>query len=1396
MFQEDDKFPHDGGHGDEEPFAVGAKAQIIFPEDAVIAAICERRQRRVKCFLKFMMDSFGYPKTGILKPLTNPWPEVKRKIMHGFQSGKIILFHNFLDSIRRILFCGLMNCQRATGLESCWRQIFGLVYDDGRQMKAIVNKGVYCHVSSLDRPRKERAVRCGISSVWFYWLALMLVSSGALQVVADPLIDKNMLIVTNFSNVTQLSSTNPESRMLVQVDLQGTVLISGNSACVAAFDGSPAFQVIPTARASLQRGQRIEVRGQCLLQGTSLYFTKRPLIENDGLHIMNERSASLWLEAGKTPMKVSYFNRTGERGLELYLQGPDLARQSIPTDFLVHAETNSVDGSVAWKQGLWFRLYQGDWTMVPDFEFMNSISQGVATNFDCTLGGQHDYYGLVFEGCLNLAKAGIYTISCASDDGSLVDLGDASVTVIPTGSTNLPALPRLVAGQSIGGTDGAFCSALEGVVTFAAHDDAGGLTLEISSGRGKAEVRLPASYKMGPLDLMGARVRATGICQAVYSDEGYKVAGRLTVDSDEGLEILDFSRDAWNSRKIMTVQQATLDTDTNPQQHLIRLRGVVEENSNSFVFRDKTGSMELLNGGTINLEPGSPAEAVGLCERLGKRSVLKYFALRTIFLAAGKTDGLPLLTTVREVKQLSRTEAKRGYPVKVRGVITFVWPNAGFFLQDATWSIDVRLATNAPNVEPHIGEYWEVKGQTFAEFAPDILAINVTRLGLGTMPEPGHPSSVQLVDGSMDTQYIELEGVALGADGTALSLLTRGGRLSVHLPELSHDLLARIEGARIRVRGCVIPGRDVNTEQVKLGEFELRNASVAVDEPAPADPFAMPLEHVTDLLLFESHASPIQRACINGIVLAKHRNQLFLLDQSNGVRVVTDAVHGLQLGDRIEAVGFPDLTGPAPVFNNAIVRRLDHVALPEPTRLNPDHLLSGAYDSTRVAIKSTLEAQRVAGGDQLLELRAGPRLWMARLPVEAGLLPEMSLGSELLLTGVYAGQGGDRMSGRDIDSFELLMNSPSGVRVLSRPSWWTARHALIVAGVLLAVLGLAAVWIWGLRRRVEERTRALKSEIEDHKSTELELEKKTLLLTQEIEERRRIEAEVERGHKQLLVTSRLAGMAEVATSVLHNVGNVMTSVNVLSTSIVELVRDSKIASVTRLADLLRKNSHELDRFVRDDERGRNIPDYVGQLGEHLTNEQALLLQKVRVLNENIHHINEIVAMQQNYAKVSGVLETLPPQEIVEDSLRMHGESIKRHGIKLVRDYARLPTVTIDRHKILQILFNLFENAIYACLQSPIVDKKIVVRLEQTKAGFMRLAVEDNGMGIAPENLSRIFAQGFSTRRDGHGFGLHSSILAAQDMGGTLTARSDGPGLGATFVLEIPMKPAGTAPTEH
>ncbi len=762
----------------------------------------------------------------------------------------------------------------------------------------------------------------------------------------------------------------------------------------------------------------------------------------------------------------------------------------------------------------------------------------------------------------------------------------------------------------------------------------------------------------------------------------------------------------------------------------------------------------------------------------------------------GTEGGLPILTTIEQAKQMSREEAKRGYPVRVRGVITFVWPDAGFFLQDATWSIEVQMTPQISRDKPRIGDYWEVEGQTLAGFAPDIRATRAARLGLGVLPEPVRPNWGQWLDGSLDTEYVELEGIASSSDESSLSLLTRGGRLTVQLPELPQKKLAEVQGALVRIRGCLIPGRDPATQQVKLGSFALRNASLAIEEAAPADPFAMPSERTADLLLFESHASPIRRVRLHGVFLLQHDGVCYLMDGTNGLQISPKHAVDFHGGDLVDVVGFPNLDGPSPLLRDAEMRATASGPLPPPRTVSPTNLFGEEYDSTLAQIEAVLVSYRISEADQILQLRSGQRLWTARLPISAGKLPSIEPGSVLRLTGVYTAQGGDRAAGRPSESFELLLSSRAGVVVLRQPSWLTARHALVVAGALLATLLLASIWIWALKREVDQRTVELKVEIEDHKRTELELEEKTKMLTREIEQRAKMQVEIDRGHRELLITSRRAGMAEVATSVLHNVGNVLTSVNLLGTSIMDRVRDSKIASVTKLGELLKSNKPRLNEFLTSDERGRTVPGFVEHLGERLQQEHTELIGLVKSLNDSIDHINEIVSTQQAYAKISGVLETVAPAEVVEDALRMHGEALHRHGVEIVRKFTHTLAATMDRHKVLQILFNLLENAKHACMQTPEPDKRVVITVEPAAISRIRIVVADNGIGIQPENLPRIFDQGFSTRRDGHGFGLHSSVLAAQDMGGSLSAQSDGPGKGATFTLELPLTPPAAKHTAN
>src|SRR5688572_14362380 len=167
-------------------------------------------------------------------------------------------------------------------------------------------------------------------------------------------------------------------------------------------------------------------------------------------------------------------------------------------------------------------------------------------------------------------------------------------------------------------------------------------------------------------------------------------------------------------------------------------------------------------------------------------------------------------------------------------------------------------------------------------------------------------------------------------------------------------------------------------------------------------------------------------------------------------------------------------------------------------------------------------------------------------------------------------------------------------------------------------------------------------------------------------------------------------------------------------------------------------------------------------------------------------------MQQNYARVSGIIESLSIRNLVEDALQMHTAALARHGILVVREYQEVPVISMDKHKVLQILVNLIRNAKYAMDSASRRDKRLSVTITLNEANHVQITVTDNGIGISQENLTRIFSHGFTTKRDGHGFGLHSGAIAAREMGGRLYARSEGPGLGATFVLELPLSAARPA----
>ena len=292
----------------------------------------------------------------------------------------------------------------------------------------------------------------------------------------------------------------------------------------------------------------------------------------------------------------------------------------------------------------------------------------------------------------------------------------------------------------------------------------------------------------------------------------------------------------------------------------------------------------------------------------------------------------------------------------------------------------------------------------------------------------------------------------------------------------------------------------------------------------------------------------------------------------------------------------------------------------------------------------------------------------------------------------------------------------------------------------------------------------------------------------DITERKKVEEAMRAVHQQLVETSRKAGMAEVATSVLHNVGNVLNSVNVSASCLADELRKSKLSSLTRMAAILQPYEGNAGVFFTADPRANKLPGFMTQLAGHLEAERAASLLELAHLQSSVDHIKEIVAMQQTYGRVSGATETVQIADLVEDTLRMEAENLTRHSCRVERDFASVPMITVDKHKVLQILVNLVRNAKDACTAAGRPESTLTLRIYNGN-GRVKVAVSDDGIGIPQENLTRIFSYGFTTKKDGHGFGLQSGALAAKELGGELRVESVGSGHGATFTLELPVSAA-------
>ncbi len=890
--------------------------------------------------------------------------------------------------------------------------------------------------------------------------------------------------------------------------------------------------------------------------------------------------------------------------------------------------------------------------------------------------------------------------------------------------------------------------------------------------------------------LLGARVRVRGINASKTADGRLDEAAVFVPGMDE-ITVAEPPEERPVPPRVVSIDSLLNRELGDWTNELVCISGAVisYQPGRTLTVRDPTG---VLRARVVQFSPAridDRAKVSGLLRVTPEETVLSgawFEVLKPIAPSAGArvapqvparpaAERAEVLTRASEVRKLTPEESAWRRPVRLRGVVLFAdteWRIG--YLQDQHASIFFDL--NQSNVRA--GDWVELTGETDAGgFAPDIVNATVKALGTTNLPPAARVDLGDLASGYLDAQWVEIEGVIQRASlewgHLRLRVMTPKGRFEAVIPGIQDEAAAaRLVDALASIRGACSLETNAKRQLTGVTLHVPGLDQITILEPAPPDPFALPATPISEVATFDPDRLAGRRVKVAGTVTLKSPDQgFFLQDSSGGIRVRLMHTQGIEVGDALDVLGFPALGEFSPELDEVSYRRTGSAAPPVPRPTSAEEiLLQGAHDGVVVTLQARLvQSVRRAANPQLL-LQDGDVYFSARLEdVRQGRdIPALESGSVVRLSGVCSIQRGEQ---REAKGFRLRLRSAADVVLVSASPWWTARRALWVLGGLGGVLALALVWVHALRGQVARQTRTLR---------------------EQIAERERMQAQIEQTHKELVQISRQAGMAEVATGVLHNIGNVLNSVNVSANIVADRVGESRLERLADAVRILEAHGSDLAGFLRDDPKGRRVVPYLGKLVHHLGEEQATTLRELESLTKSVEHIKAILAAQQGLARVSGVIEKVSLAPLFEDALQVNRMGLERHGIRVVREFEPIPPIMADKHRILQILLNLIRNAKEAIKAAAPPDPVLYLRLQAHGADRVRLQVQDTGVGLKPEHLTSIFSHGFTTKRDGHGFGLHMGALAARQMGGTLVAESAGPGRGATFTLELPRQFASPA----
>ena len=458
----------------------------------------------------------------------------------------------------------------------------------------------------------------------------------------------------------------------------------------------------------------------------------------------------------------------------------------------------------------------------------------------------------------------------------------------------------------------------------------------------------------------------------------------------------------------------------------------------------------------------------------------------TLLVARAADDQIHTLTTAAAVRNLTVAQAEQHYPVKLRGVVTF-YDDALFsrFIQDETAGIYLR-ETNVPALSP--GQLVEVEGfSSPGEYAPVILPERVRIIGSADLPAPRPATFEQLASGKEDSQFVEVAGIvrSVSFEETTkhylIELATGGGRLTVYASELPTAQAQNLVDSTVRIRGVCSSQFNRQRQLFAIRLMVPRAADVAVEIPAPAEPFAIPAQNIGSLFQFAPQGTYGHRVKITGTVTYfQPGSALYVQNENYGLFVQTKSTAALPLGERVEVLGFAAPGQYTPALQDASYRKIGTDATPTPPWINRDGALSGNFDCRLIRIEATLLNHAQDGREQSLTLEAGGFIFHAYQQAEDGkAYARLENGSRVAVTGICLVEPGDWMAGETwrAKSFRVLLRGPADVVVLRSPPWWTLKKMLWIAGGLVFVTLGAFTWIAVLRRRVQQQTQTIRQQL-------------------------------------------------------------------------------------------------------------------------------------------------------------------------------------------------------------------------------------------------------------------------------------------------------------------------------